>query len=70
VASAAAVVVCRHCCGEACSAISEAVDAVAGAEEDSAVGAVLAAAVEDLVAASAEAATLVAEARAVVGNPQ
>jgi hypothetical protein len=30
----------------------------------------LAAAVEDLVAASAEAATLVAEARAVVGNPQ
>ena len=62
----AVVAVCRRCCGEVCSAISEAAEAAAGAEADSAVVEVLGGV--DLAAVSAAAATLEAEARAAVGK--
>ena len=68
VALAAVVVVCKRCCGEVCSVIWEAVDAAAGAEEDSVVVEASAAVGVDLAAALAEAATLAAEARVAVGK--
>ena len=61
------MVVCRRCCGEVCSVISEEADAAAGAEEDSAVVEVLAAVVA-LVAGLAEVEALAAAVRAAVGD--
>jgi hypothetical protein len=67
-AEAEEAVVCRRCCGEVCLVIWEAVDAAAGAEEDSAAVEASAAVGVDLAAALAEAATLEAEARVAVGK--
>ena len=66
--------VCKRYCGEVCLATSEAVDAAVGAEEDSAVvalvveAALVVAAVVDLVAVLAEVGTLVVEVREAAGN--
>ena len=64
-----AVVVCRRCCGEVCSATSvEAVEAAAGAEADSVVAAAVLAVAEALVEVSEVAVTLAVAAREAAGS--